>query len=51
VGVRIWALLVITYPVSIGSPFFVIIFLAKKSPFSWFGQKVSHYLSCCWEEI
>ncbi len=51
VGVRIWALLVVTYPVTFGSPFFVIFSLAKKSPFSWFGQKISHYLSCCREEI
>ena len=51
VGVRIWALLVITYPVTFGSPFFVIFSLAKKSPFSWFGQKISHYLSCCREGI
>ncbi len=50
-SVWVWALLVITDPVTFGSPVVVIFSLAKKSPFSWFGQKISHYLSCCREEI
>ncbi len=33
VGVRIWALLIITYPVTFGSPFFVIFSLDLSSSF------------------
>jgi hypothetical protein len=37
VSVRIWALLVITNPITFGSPVFAIFFLAEELPFSWFG--------------
>ena len=37
VGVRIWALLVITDPVTLGSPVFFDFFLVEESPFSWFS--------------
>ncbi len=37
VSVWIWALLVITDPVTFDSPIFVSFLLAKKSPFSWFS--------------
>ncbi len=35
-SVRVWALLVITNPIALGSPVFDF-FLVEKSPFSWFS--------------
>ena len=37
VSVRIWALLVITDPVTLGSPVFFDFFFVEESPFSWFS--------------
>ncbi len=37
VSVRVWALLVITDPVTFGSPVVFDFFLVEESPFSWFG--------------
>ncbi len=37
VSVRIWALLVITDPVALGSPVSFDFFLVEESPFSWFS--------------
>ncbi len=44
-GVSVWvrAELVFADPVTFGSPVVVMFFLAEESPFSWFGQKISHY--------
>ena len=36
-SVRIWALLVITDPVTFCSPVFFDFFLVEESPFSWFS--------------
>ena len=36
-SVRIWALLVITDPVTLGSPVFFDFFLVEEFPFSWFS--------------
>ncbi len=43
VSVWVWAELVFADLVTFGSPVVVIFFLAEESPFSWFGQKISHY--------
>jgi len=37
VSVRVWALLVITDPVTFGSPVVFDFFLVEESPFSWFS--------------
>ena len=37
VSVRVWALVVITDPVTLGSPVVFDFFLVEESPFSWFG--------------
>jgi hypothetical protein len=37
VSVRVWALLVITDPVTLGSPVIFDLFLVEESPFSWFS--------------
>ncbi len=37
VSVRVWALLVITDPVTFGSPIILSFFLVEESPFSWFS--------------
>ncbi len=37
VSVRIWALLVITDPVTLGSPIIFDFFLIAESPFGWFS--------------
>ncbi len=37
VSVRVWALLVITDPVTLGSPIIFDFFLVEKSPFGWFS--------------
>ncbi len=37
VSVRVWALLVITDPVTLGSPVVFDFFLVEKFPFGWFG--------------
>ena len=37
VSVRVWALLVITDPVTLGSPVIFDFFLVEESPFSWFS--------------
>ncbi len=37
VSVRVWALLVITNPVALGSPVVFDFFLVEKYPFSWFS--------------
>ena len=37
VSVRVWALLVITDPVTFGSPVVFYFFSAKESPFGWFS--------------
>ncbi len=37
VSVRVWALLVITDPVTISSPVIFDFFLIEESPFSWFS--------------
>jgi hypothetical protein len=37
VSVRVWALLVITDPVTLGGPVVFNLFFVEESPFSWFG--------------
>ncbi len=37
VSVRVWALLVITDPVTLGGPVVFDFFLVEESPFSWFS--------------
>ncbi len=37
VSVRVWALLVITDPVTLGSPVIFDFFFIEESPFSWFS--------------
>jgi hypothetical protein len=42
VGVRVWALLVITDPITLGSPVVFGFFFVEEFPFSWVSPKISH---------